>query len=123
MQAQIMSLLAVTPGTSIIVETVFENRFMHVNELRQMGANIKIDGNMAVIEGVQSLNGSEVKATDLRAGAALILAGLIAEGETVVTDIYHVDRGYMNLEDQLRELGADIERIKISHVKSVASII
>jgi UDP-N-acetylglucosamine 1-carboxyvinyltransferase len=123
MQAQMMSLLAVTPGTSIIIETVFENRFMHVNELRQMGANIRIDGNMAVIEGVQSLHGSEVKATDLRAGAALILAGLIAEDETVVTDIYHVDRGYMNLEDQLRELGADIERVKISHVKSAVSII
>lgn len=123
MQAPMMSLLSLTPGTSIVIETVFENRFMHVDELRQMGANIRIDGNVAVIEGVPSLSGAEVKATDLRAGAALILAGMAAEGETIINDIYHIDRGYMDLENRLRALGADIERVKISHLKPVISSI
>lgn len=113
MQAQMMSLLCSVPGTSIITETVFENRFMHASELKRMGANIKIDGRSAVIEGVDKLTGSEVKATDLRAGAALILAALIAEGKTEIGDIYHIDRGYSNIENKLRNLGVNISRITV----------
>jgi UDP-N-acetylglucosamine 1-carboxyvinyltransferase len=112
MQAQMMSLLCTVKGTSIITETIFENRFMHAQELKRMGSNIKIDGRSAVVEGVDMLTGSEVKATDLRAGAALILAGLAAEGETTIGDIYHVDRGYVDIENKLKGLGADINRIK-----------
>ena len=111
MQSQITSLLSTVKGTSIITETIFENRFMHVMEMKRMGANIKIDGRSAVIEGVDKLTGAEVKATDLRAGAALILCGLAAEGKTEVTDIYHIDRGYVNIEEKLKALGADIERV------------
>lgn len=110
MQAQMMSLLCTLKGTSIVTETIFENRFMHVQELKRMGANIKIDGRTAVIEGVEKFSGSEVKATDLRAGAALILAGLAAEGTTEISDIYHIDRGYVNIEGKLKGLGANIER-------------
>ena len=113
MQAQMMSLLCAVPGTSIITETVFENRFMHASELKRMGANIKIDGRSAVIEGVDKLTGSEVKATDLRAGAALILSALIAEGKTEIGDIYHIDRGYMNIEDKFRALGVNINRVTV----------
>lgn len=113
MQSQLSGLLCTIHGTSIITETIFENRFMHATEMKRMGANIKIDGRSAVIEGVNKLTGAEVRATDLRAGAALILCGLIAEGETEVTDIYHVDRGYTNIEKKLQGLGADIERIKL----------
>jgi UDP-N-acetylglucosamine 1-carboxyvinyltransferase len=112
MQAQMMSLLSIIKGTSLITETVFENRFMHVQELRRMGANIKIDGRSAVIEGVPKLFGANVKATDLRAGAALILSGLIADGKTTIEDIYHIDRGYVNIEEKFRNLGADIKRIE-----------
>ena len=112
MQAQMMSLLCSVKGTSMITETIFENRFMHAQELKRMGANIKIDGRSAVIEGVDRLTGSEVKATDLRAGAALILAGIAAEGTTEIGDIYHVDRGYVNIEKKFKALGADIERIQ-----------
>lgn len=111
MQAQMMTLLAVTKGSSIITETVFENRFMHVAELVRMGASIKIDGRTAIIEGVESLTGCEVKATDLRAGAAMILAGLVAQGETEISDIYHIDRGYVNIEGKFRGLGANIYRV------------
>ncbi|CAB1253961.1 UDP-N-acetylglucosamine 1-carboxyvinyltransferase [Clostridium sp. MT-14] len=111
MQSQMTGLLCTVKGTSIITETIFENRFMHAVEMKRMGANIKIDGRSAVIEGVDKLTGAEVRATDLRAGAALILCGLAAEGETEVTDIYHVDRGYVDIEKKLRGLGADIERI------------
>lgn len=111
MQAQIMSLLAVTEGVSIITETVFENRFMHVAELQRMGANIKIDGRTAIVEGVPKLTGCQVKATDLRAGAAMILGGLVAEGETIVSDVYHIDRGYVDIEGKFRKIGADINRI------------
>lgn len=111
MQAQMMSLLCCIKGTSIITETIFENRFMHASELKRMGANIKIDGRSAVIEGVDKLTGAEVKATDLRAGAALILAGLSCEGSTEIGDIYHIDRGYVNIEEKFRKLGANIERI------------
>lgn len=113
MQSQMMSLLSTVKGTSLITETIFENRFMQVGELIRMGANIKIDGRCAVIEGVDILTGAEIKATDLRAGAALVLAGLCAKGETIVSDIFHIDRGYVSIEKKLRELGADIERIKV----------
>lgn len=110
MQAQMMSLLCSIKGTSIVTETIFENRFMHVQELKRMGANIKIDGRTAVIEGVERFSGSEVKATDLRAGAALILAALTADGTTEIGDIYHIDRGYIDIEGKLKALGAAIER-------------
>jgi len=110
MQAQMMSLLCTIKGTSIITETVFENRFMHVNEMKRMGAQIKIDGRSAVVEGVDRFTGCEVRATDLRAGAGLILCGLVAHGTTTVTDIYHIDRGYVSIEKKLRAMGADIYR-------------
>ncbi|WP_426348900.1 UDP-N-acetylglucosamine 1-carboxyvinyltransferase [Alloiococcus sp. CFN-8] len=113
MQAQMMSLLSMSHGTSVITETVFENRFMQVPELTRMGANIKIDGRVAIIDGVKKLTGCEVKATDLRAGAALVIAGLAATGITTINDVYHIDRGYMNIEKKLKALGADIKRIKI----------
>ena len=112
MQPQMMSLLSVVNGVSVITETVFENRFMHVAELQRMGANIKIDGRTAVVEGVPKLTGCEVKATDLRAGAAMILSGLIAEGETIIGDIYHIDRGYVSIENKLTSLGANIIRVE-----------
>ena len=111
MQAQIMSLLSVLSGTSVVTETIFENRFMHASELKRMGADIKIDGRSAIIRGVNKLTGTEVKATDLRAGAAMILAGLVAEGNTIINDIYHIDRGYVEIEKKLKGLGANIERI------------
>lgn len=111
MQAQMMALLCTVKGTSMIAETIFENRFMHVSEMKRMGANIKIDGRTAVIEGIDKLTGAEVKATDLRAGAALILCGLAAEGTTEIIDIHHIDRGYVNIEKKLKALGADIERV------------
>lgn len=113
MQPQMMSLLSVTGGTSVITETVFENRFMHVAELVRMGANIKIDGRTAILEGVQNLTGCDVKATDLRAGAAMILAGLVAHGETQIGDLYHIDRGYIDIEEKFRKLGADVTRIEV----------
>lgn len=112
LQAQMMALMSISRGTSMISETVFENRFMHVCELKRMGVNIKIDGRSAVIEGANRLTGAKVKATDLRAGAALILAGLVAEGVTEVSDIHHIDRGYVDIEKKLQKLGADIERVK-----------
>lgn len=110
MQAQLMALLTIAQGTSMVIETVFENRFMHVEELKRMGAKIKIEGRSAVIEGVEKLSGAPVKATDLRAGAALILAGLAAEGTTQVTNIYHVERGYVDIVEKFNKLGADIRR-------------
>ncbi|WP_427337924.1 UDP-N-acetylglucosamine 1-carboxyvinyltransferase [Caloranaerobacter sp. DY30410] len=110
MQAQFMALMSVANGTSIIIETVFENRFMHVDELKRMGANIKIEGRSAVIQGIDRLMGAPVKATDLRAGAALILSGLIAEGKTEISNIFHIDRGYSNIEQKLSKLGAKIYR-------------
>ena len=110
MQAQMMALFSVIKGSSIITETVFENRFMHVAELVRMGANIKIDGRTAIVEGVSTLTGCDVKATDLRAGAAMILAGLVAEGTTEISDIYHIDRGYVNIEEKFENLGAKIYR-------------
>lgn len=113
MQAQFMSLLSVSKGVSTVTETVFENRFMHVGELKRMGADIKIDSRSAVIEGVSNLTGTNVKATDLRAGAALILAALKAEGITEIRDIYHIDRGYNSIDDKLRSLGAKITRVNL----------
>ena len=106
-----MALMCTLPGTSMITETVFENRYMHVSELKRFGAKIKIEGRSAVIEGVDRLQGAQVKATDLRAGAALLLAGMVAEGSTEIADIYHIKRGYENIEGKLRSLGADIRRL------------
>ncbi|MBN1959936.1 MAG: UDP-N-acetylglucosamine 1-carboxyvinyltransferase [Deltaproteobacteria bacterium] len=112
MQAQLMALLTVANGVSVVTENIFENRFMHVAELDRLGANIRVDGGKAIIEGVNNLSGSIVMATDLRASACLVLAGLIAEGETVVRRIYHIDRGYEHIEQRLCNLGADIVRFK-----------
>lgn len=111
MQAQFMSLMTIARGTSVINETIFENRFTHVAELRRMGADIQHDGRTAVVKGVPRLSGAPVMATDLRASASLILAGLAAEGQTVVSRIYHLDRGYENIEGKLSALGADIKRV------------
>jgi UDP-N-acetylglucosamine 1-carboxyvinyltransferase len=112
MQAQFMALNAVSTGTASVTETIFENRFMHVNELMRLGANIVVDGKVAVVEGVEKLSGASVMATDLRASAGLVIAGLVASGETVVDRIYHLDRGYDRLEAKLHGIGADIERLK-----------
>jgi len=112
MQAQFMALNCVAQGTAKVVETIFENRFMHVNELVRLGANIQIDGKIALVTGVPRLSGATVMATDLRASASLVIAGLVAEGETRVDRIYHLDRGYDQMEDKLRVLGADIQRVK-----------
>jgi UDP-N-acetylglucosamine 1-carboxyvinyltransferase len=111
MQAQFTALNAVADGTGMVTETVFENRFMHVQEMQRMGAEVRIEGNTAVITGVDHLTGAEVMATDLRASASLILAGLVAEGETVVDRIYHIDRGYETIEEKLRQLGCRIRRV------------
>lgn len=112
-QAQFMALMTVCEGESRIQETVFENRFMHVEELLKMGAVIATSGNRATIAGVKQLHGADVRATDLRAGAALVMAGLVAKGTTRVFDIYHIDRGYSNLVDKLTKLGADIKRVTV----------
>ncbi|HMC16610.1 MAG TPA: UDP-N-acetylglucosamine 1-carboxyvinyltransferase, partial [Albitalea sp.] len=112
MQAQFMTLNSIAEGTGTVTETIFENRFMHVNELVRLGARIDVDGNKAVVHGVPRLSGATVMATDLRASASLVIAGLIAEGETVVDRIYHLDRGYDQMEAKLRAIGADIERVK-----------
>lgn len=111
MQAQFMAMLTIAEGTGLVTETVFENRFMHVDELKRMGASIKVDGRTSIVEGVSSLTGCQVKATDLRAGAAMVLAGLVANGETQVSYIHHIDRGYDNLVAKLCKLGADICRV------------
>jgi len=112
MQAQMTALMSKAEGTSMVIETIFENRFMHINELKRMGANIKIEGRSAIIEGAPSLMGAQVKATDLRAGAALILAGLAADGVTEITDIEHIERGYVEIDRKLQSLGAKIERVE-----------
>ena len=112
MQAQFMALNCISEGASHSIETIFENRFMHVNELLRLGANIQIEGKVAVVQGVKRLSGATVMATDLRASASLVIAGLVAKGETVVDRIYHLDRGYDRMESKLRGLGADIERIR-----------
>ncbi|WKZ32442.1 MAG: UDP-N-acetylglucosamine 1-carboxyvinyltransferase [Thermodesulfobacteriota bacterium] len=121
MQAQVMAMMAVASGLSVITETVFENRFMHVGELKRMGADITIDGRSAVVKGVKRLSGAPLMATDLRASASLILAGLVADGLTEVSRIYHLDRGYEKIEEKLMALGADIERIKSKETAARAS--
>ena len=110
MQSQFMALMSVAEGSSVVSETVFENRFMHVDELKRMGAGIRVDGRIAMVDGVKQLTGCPVTATDLRAGAALVLAGLAAEGQTEIGSVYHIDRGYDRIVDKLRGLGADISR-------------
>ncbi|WP_398499899.1 UDP-N-acetylglucosamine 1-carboxyvinyltransferase [Variovorax sp.] len=111
MQAQFMALNVIAHGASMVTETIFENRFMHVNEMVRLGARIHVEGKVAMVEGVQQLSGATVMATDLRASASLVIAGLVAEGETLVDRIYHLDRGYDRMEAKLRGLGADIERV------------
>lgn len=112
MQAQFMALNAVSYGAATVTETIFENRFMHVNEMVRLGAKIQIEGKVAVMEGVEKLSGATVMATDLRASASLVIAGLVAHGETLIDRIYHLDRGYDQMESKLRGIGADIERVK-----------
>ena len=111
-QAQFMAMLTVSKGTGVVIETVFENRFMHVAEFNRMGANIKIEGRSAIVEGVEKLYGAKVNATDLRAGAALILCGLIAEGETEIGEIYHIQRGYVDIDKKITALGGNIEIVE-----------
>jgi UDP-N-acetylglucosamine 1-carboxyvinyltransferase len=112
MQAQFMALNVISQGSAKVTETIFENRFMHVPEMQRMGAHIQTDGKVAVIEGVAKLSGANVMATDLRASASLVISGLVAEGETLIDRIYHLDRGYDRMEAKLRGIGADIERVK-----------
>jgi UDP-N-acetylglucosamine 1-carboxyvinyltransferase len=119
MQSQMMALLLQAKGTSMITETVFENRFMHVEEFRRMNADIKIEGRSVVMNGPVKLQGAEVAATDLRAAAALILSGLVAEGVTRVTELKHLDRGYVNFHEKLAALGADIERISEPEMEEI----
>lgn len=111
LQAQFMAMLTLAEGAGMVTETIFENRFMHVPELNRMGANIAVQGNSAIIRGVSALKGAEVMATDLRASVALVLAGLVAEGQTTVNRIYHLERGYENIVDKLRACGAEIEHV------------
>ncbi|WP_100486823.1 UDP-N-acetylglucosamine 1-carboxyvinyltransferase [Sporolactobacillus pectinivorans] len=120
LQAQMMALMLKARGTSVITETVFENRFMHVEEFRRMNASIKIDGRSAIISGPCDLQGAEVSATDLRAGAALVIAGLAAKGYTRVNRLHHIDRGYVDLAGKLRALGADIERVRVGEAEQEA---
>ncbi len=112
MQAQFMAVNCIAEGAAVVTETIFENRFMHVDEMLRLGANIEVDGHTAVVHGVERLSGATVMATDLRASAGLVIAGLVAEGDTVVDRIYHLDRGYDRMEAKLRRIGADIERIR-----------
>jgi len=112
LQAQIMALLAVARGSSVVTETIFENRFMHVAELRRLGADIVVDGHNAVVKGVKRLKGAPVMATDLRASASLVVAGLVAEGKTTLSRVYHIDRGYQAIEKKLTALGASIKRVR-----------
>ncbi len=107
-----MAMLSIAGGTSIIHETIFENRFMHANELSRMGVDVKIEGSNAILKGSSKLSGAKVKATDLRAGAALIIAGLLADGETEITDVYHIKRGYSDIVEKLQAIGADIRYAK-----------
>jgi UDP-N-acetylglucosamine 1-carboxyvinyltransferase len=112
MQAQYMALMTQARGMSIITETIFENRFMHASELLRMGAHIRLNGRQAVIEGDGVLMGARTQASDLRASASLVIAGLAARGETIVDRVYHIDRGYEKIEEKLRSVGADIERYR-----------
>ena len=110
MQAQFMALATLAQGTSVITETIFENRMMHVQELKRLGADIEVEGSTAIVKGVAKLTGADVMATDLRASACLVIAGLIAEGRTTIDRIYHLDRGYERIEEKLSALGARISR-------------
>jgi len=112
MQAQFMAVDAIASGTATITETIFENRFMHVLEMQRLGADIAIEGNTAVVRGVDRLSGATVMATDLRASAGLVIAALVAEGETIIDRIYHLDRGYEGIEAKLGALGAAVERLR-----------
>ena len=112
-QQPMSTLLSIVPGRSLITESIWENRHKHIDELKKMGANIKVEGRVAIIDGVNRLTGAIVKATDLRAGAAMVIAGLVAEGETEITSIEHIDRGYPHIEDKFRALGANIRRIEV----------
>ncbi|MCD6221302.1 UDP-N-acetylglucosamine 1-carboxyvinyltransferase, partial [bacterium] len=112
LQAQMMSFLSLADGISVITEKVFPERFIHVGELNRMGANISLDGSKAIVKGVDKLYGTKVMASDLRASAALVLAGLVAEGKTEISRIYHLDRGYEKFEEKLRAIGAKIKRVK-----------
>jgi UDP-N-acetylglucosamine 1-carboxyvinyltransferase len=112
MQAQFMALNCIAAGSAMVVETIFENRFMHVQELRRLGATIDVEGNTSVVRGVDHLEGATVMATDLRASACLVIAGLVAQGETIIDRIYHLDRGYEHIESKLSQLGANIRRLK-----------
>ena len=112
MQAQFMAMMTVAKGTSVIKETIFENRYMHVAELKRMGADIRIEGGTAAVTGVEQLKGAPVMATDLRASASLVVAALRAKGETTISRIYHLDRGYENIVEKLRKIGADIFRAR-----------
>jgi len=111
LQAQFMAMMCIADGTSVLEETIFENRFMHAPELLRMGANVEVQGGMAKVHGVKQMKGAPVMATDLRASVSLILAGLAAEGETVVNRVYHLDRGYEHVEEKLGAVGAQIERV------------
>jgi len=112
LQAQMMVLMSVSDGVSVVTETIFENRFMHAQELSRMGADIRLEGNRAIIKGVEGLSGAPIMATDLRASVSLVLAGLVAKGKTEISRVYHLDRGYEHIERKLSALGADIQRVK-----------
>ena len=122
MQPQITALLSTAEGTSMVNEAVWDNRFRYIDELRRMGANISVDGRVAVVEGVDRLKGASVKAVDLRAGAALVLAGLCAEGETIIESIHHIERGYENIIEKLQNIGADIKKVSFEDEKSNSSV-
>lgn len=122
MQSQMMVLMLRASGASVVTETVFENRFMHVDEFRRMNASMKIEGRSVIIDGANKLKGAEVKATDLRAGAALVIAGLIAQGVTTVTNLYHIDRGYVNFVEKLQMLGANIHRVQEAPVQTAQEL-
>jgi UDP-N-acetylglucosamine 1-carboxyvinyltransferase len=111
MQAQFTALNCIAEGTGVVTETVFENRFMHAHELQRLGANIQLEGNTAIVQGVPEMSGAPIMATDLRASACLVLAGLVAKGDTIVDRVYHIDRGYENIEEKLGVLGAKIRRL------------
>jgi UDP-N-acetylglucosamine 1-carboxyvinyltransferase len=111
-QAQMMALMSIVDGNSIITETIFENRFMHVPEMSRMGTKVTLKGNIAIIEGTEKLSGAPVMCTDLRASAALILCAIVAEGETEIQRVYHLDRGYERIDEKLTQLGAKIRRVK-----------
>jgi UDP-N-acetylglucosamine 1-carboxyvinyltransferase len=114
MQAQYMALMTQAEGRSVIAETIFENRFMHASEMQRMGASIQIEGNTAIVQGITPLTGARVQASDLRASASLVLAGLAARGETLIDRVYHIDRGYEKIEAKLSAVGAKIERLRDS---------